>query len=63
MIIKLGNIVGGGQSQGGSTYSPKGICPTLLQGMSHGNVMPFVIEVKRIDRTNQHGSRRNGSDD
>ena len=45
-IKKVGNIVGGGKSQGGSTYLPSGISPTLLQGMSHGNVMPFIVEVK-----------------
>ena len=44
--IKVGNIVGGGVSQGGSTYLVTGICPSLVAGMSHGNVMPFIVEVK-----------------
>lgn len=42
-IHKVGNIVGGGKAQGGNTYLPNGICPTLVSGMSHGNVMPFVV--------------------
>lgn len=47
-IKKVGNIVGGGKAQGGNTYLPSGISPTLLNGMSHGNVMPFVIDVRKI---------------
>lgn len=46
-IIKVGNIVGGGKSQGGSTYLVDGISPSLIAGMSHGNVMPFIVEVKQ----------------
>lgn len=50
MIRKVGNIVGAGKAQGGGTYLVQGICPTLLSGMSHGNVMPFIVEVKRCKK-------------
>ncbi len=43
--IKVGNVVGGGKAQGGSVYLVNGISPSLLAGMSHGNVMPFIVEV------------------
>ena len=46
-IIKVGNVVGNGKSQGGCVFNVDGISPTLLNGMSHGNVMPFIVEVKK----------------
>lgn len=49
-IEKIGNVVGGGKSQGGSVYSSSGISPTLLNGMSHGNVMPFIVEVIKLEK-------------
>lgn len=48
-ILKVGNIVGGGKAQGGSVYLGGGISPSLLSGMSHGNVMPYIVEVKKIE--------------
>lgn len=49
-IIKVGNIVGQGNSQGGSVFLTQGISPTLLSGMSHGNVMPYIVEIKKINK-------------
>jgi hypothetical protein len=28
----------------------QGISPTLLSGMSHGNVMPYIVEIKKINK-------------
>lgn len=44
--IKVGNVVGRGKSQGGSVYLARAISPSLIAGMSHGNVMPFIVEVR-----------------
>lgn len=47
-IKKVGNVVGGGKSQGGSVFLSNGISPTLLSGMSHGNTVPYLIEIKGV---------------
>lgn len=57
-IIKVGNVVGGGKSQGGSVYLQQGISPSLLSGMSHGNVMPYVIEIREIENARDNRSGR-----
>ena len=49
-IIKVGNIVGKGESQGGGTYLPEGISPTLIAGMYKGTTVPYIVEVKKIGR-------------
>lgn len=47
-IKKLGNW--GGFSQSRTVYSGKGLCPTLIAGMSHGNTVPYIV-VKAKDET------------
>lgn len=49
----------GGKSQGGSVFLVNGICPSLLSGMSHGNVMPYVVEVKEL-KSEIKDNRSNG---
>jgi len=35
-------------------YSTKGLCPTLIAGMNHGNTMPFVVvkDEKDLEHSN-----------
>lgn len=47
-IITVGNI-GGGQTQSRMVYMPQGLSPTLCSGMDHGNTIPYIVEVKKMD--------------
>ena len=47
-IITVGNI-GGGQTQSRTVYMPQGLSPTLCSGMEHGNTIPYIVEVKKMD--------------
>lgn len=40
-IIKLGGLLG--DHQAGAVYDTRGLSPTLLAGMSHGNMVPYIV--------------------
>jgi len=35
--------------QAESVYDSQAISPTLIAGMSHGNIMPYIIEIERVE--------------
>ena len=51
-IITVGNI-SDGKTQSRTVYMADGLCPTLCSGMDHGNTIPYVIEIKGVDKVNE----------
>jgi hypothetical protein len=58
--IKCIGNAGGVQTQGRSVYLTSGLCPTLAAGMTHGNTMPFIIEITRLEDGQDKRSRSDG---
>lgn len=54
-IITIGNI-SDGKTQSRTVYMADGICPTLCSGMDHGNTIPYVIEIKGVDKVNEQNT-------
>lgn len=46
-IMLIGNS-GGGTTQGRSVYLAEGLSPTLTAGMTHGNTVPYIIEIEEV---------------
>lgn len=46
-IMLVGNS-GGGTTQSRSVYLVDGLSPTLAAGMSHGNTIPYIVEIKEV---------------
>lgn len=43
-IVRIGGVLG--DRQAGSVYDKNYISPSLIAGMSHGNNMPYILEIK-----------------
>lgn len=48
-VIRIGNV-GGGNTQSRTVYLIEGISPTLCSGMSHGNTIPYILDVKHLSK-------------
>jgi len=44
--MKLGNLLDI-ETQGRSVFCTDGIAPALLSGMSHGNTVPYIVEISK----------------
>jgi hypothetical protein len=55
----IGNAAGK-TTQGRSVYSPFGLCPTLTAGMTHGNTVPYIVEITEIRNERSTDDRSDG---
>lgn len=55
-IMLIGNS-GGGTTQSRSVYLTEGLSPTLSAGMTHGNTIPYIIEIEEVTNEQNKSSR------
>lgn len=58
-IMLVGNV-GGGTTQSRSVYLVEGLSPTLAAGMTHGNTIPYIVEIEEVTENENRNNRSNG---
>jgi hypothetical protein len=56
-IMLVGNS-GGGTTQSRSVYLIDGLAPTLSAGMTHGNTIPYIVEIKEVTNEQYKSCRK-----
>jgi hypothetical protein len=50
----------GGTTQSRSVYLVEGLSPTLAAGMTHGNTIPYIVEIEEVTENENRNNRSNG---
>jgi len=61
-ILMVGNV-GGVHTQGRSVYLTDSLSPTLTAGMTHGNTVPYIVEITEISNGRYTDNRADGRPD
>lgn len=49
---------GNAHTQGRKVFDSEGVCPSLLSGMTHGNTIPYITDVKRLGNLDENSNQR-----